>query len=75
MPTRPEVTGRRVALSIEDVMEEGGFCRDFVYKQIRLGRLIAHKAGRRTVILRPDWQTYLASLPRMAATSSEAAAS
>jgi hypothetical protein len=72
---KPEIASRRIALSIVDVMAEGGFCRDFVYREIRAGRLVARKAGRRTIVLRPDWQAYLASLPRMAATSSEAAAS
>jgi len=68
---RPEVTGRRVAHSIIEAMQESGLGRDSLYKAIRAGKLDARKAGRRTIIL--NLYEYLEALPRMTAAEDKAA--
>jgi hypothetical protein len=54
-----------MALSIASVQRETGFGRTFVYTAIKSGNLIARKAGRRTVVLREDLASFLASLPKI----------
>jgi hypothetical protein len=44
-------------------VSEGPFSRTFIYEAIKQGRLIARKAGRRTVVLDEDYQSFLESLP------------
>lgn len=52
-----------LAYSIDDVCERVPFKRSFAYEEIKAGRLIARKAGGRTIILPPDLIAYLAALP------------
>ena len=73
MTHRPEVTDCRVVHSIPDVMEATGLSRDFIYKEIRAGKLDARKAGKRTLIL--NLSEYVEALPRMETAEDEAAAS
>lgn len=51
------------ALSIRQAVAEGNIGRSRLYLDLRSGRLKAKKVGRRTIILRPDWDAYLAALP------------
>lgn len=61
---RPEVTGR-AAYSVAEVMIQTGLGRDSIYRAIKSKQLVAHKMGRRTIILATDVQRYLESLPTM----------
>lgn len=53
----------RGALSVEEFAAWAGIGRTAAFEEIRSGRLIAHKCGRRTII--PIWeaQRWLAALP------------
>ena len=51
------------AHSIDWVCEDSDLGRTFIYSEIKAGRLIARKAGRRTIILDSDYRNYLAALP------------
>jgi Helix-turn-helix domain len=58
-------TGRR-AHSIEQTCAITSLGRDALYREIRLGRLVARKIGRRTIITDDDLRQWLAGLPRAA---------
>jgi hypothetical protein len=62
-------------LTIAQIVERGPLSRSSVYQAIGDGRLVARKAGRKTIILESDWDAFLAALPLVtpwAARSSEA---
>jgi excisionase family DNA binding protein len=63
MIARPEVSGR-AAYSVNEVCALAGLGRDTVYLNIRLGKLVARKLGRRTIITAEDLRSFLQSLPR-----------
>ena len=50
-------------LTVEQVLELSGMCRPKFYEEVRAGRLIARKCGRRTFILLRDFEAYLNALP------------
>ena len=52
------------AFSIDETCQASGLGRSTIYEEIREGRLIARKCGRRTIILKADRQSWLESLPR-----------
>ena len=52
-----------LAHSIQETTEIVGVGRSFVYQEIRAGRLVARKAGGRTIILHDDLLDYLRRLP------------
>lgn len=52
-----------LALSVAEVCRESGLGRTLVYEAIGSGDLPARKAGRRTLILRADLETWLGRLP------------
>jgi excisionase family DNA binding protein len=54
----------REALSLSEVANVSGLGRTLIYKAIANGSLIAHKAGRRTIVLRNDLKAFLAELPQ-----------
>ena len=60
-------SGTPLAYSIDEFCEESNLGRSFVYAEIRAGKLIARKAGRRTLILHDDGERYLRSLPSIEA--------
>ena len=67
---RPQEQGSREAESIhpqafgiEDLVEQGPFGRTTLFNAIKCGALKAKKYGRRTVVLDPDWRSFLANLP------------
>src|SRR5437588_707584 len=67
-PSFPEVApNKRIdeikALSIADVCRLYGIGRTFVYGQIRIGALVAQKAGRRTLIATDELERWFAGLP------------
>jgi excisionase family DNA binding protein len=51
------------AISIDDAARLANMCRTVCYQEIRSGRLVARKIGRRTVILRADFDRWLGALP------------
>jgi hypothetical protein len=72
-PIRPaqqrEQPFQKLAFSINDVVAVSGVGRTLVFAEIKLGRLVARKCGRRTVILQTDLQDWLNSLPSSARTA------
>ena len=48
---------------ISDLVEMGPFKRAKLFKEIREGRLRAHKAGFATIIHEKDWRAYLDTMP------------
>jgi hypothetical protein len=66
--TLPPPTGPPLlAYDTYEAARVSGICRSILYDEIRAGRLIARKRGRRTVILDEDLRSWLAALPRMPA--------
>lgn len=54
---------RKLAHSIHDVTKLTGIGRSFIYEEIKAGRLLIRKAGRRTLIFDADLKAWLASMP------------
>ena len=53
----------KIAYTIEELVERGCGSRTFLYERIGAGELRATKRGTRTVVLDPDLQAWLTSLP------------
>ena len=53
------------AYTINELIDAGPLKRNAIYREIREGRLVARKAGKSTIVLAEDWDTYLRALPRM----------
>lgn len=51
------------ALTIAEVAREGRISRRQVYRELKQGKLIARKSGKRTLVLAADFKAWLASLP------------
>jgi excisionase family DNA binding protein len=64
----------KAALRIEEFALLYGLSRAQVYNEINAGRLVARKAGTRTLIGRHDADAWLAALPAMPARGSGKAA-
>lgn len=54
---------RQKAFSITDLVNSVGIGRTALYAEIRSGRLVSRKIGRRTVVLEADLDIWLNSLP------------
>ena len=67
-PTSPFEEG---PLSIDQVCGFTGLGRTMISKMIKSGELTARKAGRRTLVMRTDLWTWLASLPVLKPKASE----
>jgi len=52
---------------VRDAAKRMGICRAKCYMEIAAGRLVARKAGRRTLVERTEQARWLASLPVMGA--------
>ena len=65
-------TTPKFAYSVGECADDGPFGKTFIYEAIASGALVARKAGRRTIILKTDWENYLASLPAMPAKAAAA---
>ena len=59
--------GRKLAYSIAELTEISGVGRSFLYEEIKAGRLIVTKAGRRSLVLHGDAMAWLTSLPKTSA--------
>ncbi len=55
----------KLGLTVDDLVAASGLGRTSIYAQIRDGRLVARKCGRRTIILPSDATDWLKNLPRM----------
>ena len=62
---------RKMALSIRECIALVGVGRSFLYTEIAAGRLVAKKAGRRTIVSKNDLNDWLSRLPPMPATGSK----
>jgi excisionase family DNA binding protein len=58
---------RKIALSIRECAALVGVGRSYLYLEIAAGRLVAKKAGRRTIISKDDLHDWLGKLPDMPA--------
>lgn len=58
---------RKIALSIRECAALVGVGRSTLYLEIAAGRLVAKKAGRRTIVCKTDLNDWLAKLPNTAA--------
>ena len=52
-----------LAVSIEGAIKASGLGRSKIYDEIRDGRLLARKVGKRTLILMTDLKAWLAAFP------------
>lgn len=53
----------RIAFTIAEVAKAAGVGRTTVFEEIRHGRLVARKMGRRTIITADELDAWLKSLP------------
>lgn len=53
----------KIGLTIDEAVDRSGIGRTKIFEAIKLGRLTARKAGRRTIILSDELSDYLKSLP------------
>jgi excisionase family DNA binding protein len=56
---------QRIGWSIVDAARAANVGRSTVYEEIKAGRLVARKLGRRTIILERDLQAWLSTLPTL----------
>ncbi|MGX5839749.1 helix-turn-helix domain-containing protein [Mesorhizobium sp. ArgA1] len=54
---------RKIGLTIDEAVDRSGIGRTKIFEAIKLGKLTARKAGRRTIILSDELSLYLKSLP------------
>jgi hypothetical protein len=59
---------RKLAYSIAELTEISGIGRSFLYEEIKSGRLVVTKAGRRSLILYDDALAWLTTLPKLSPT-------
>jgi hypothetical protein len=56
---------RKLAYSIAELTEMSGVGRSYLYEEIKAGRLVVTKAGRRSLVLHNDALAWLDSLPKL----------
>ena len=62
---RPKIgIADKAALSIDDCAELSGTGKTLLYAEIKAGHIVARKIRDRTVVLRPDFDAWLSTLPR-----------
>jgi excisionase family DNA binding protein len=62
----PQRSNRQRAMSIDQFRVRYGVGRTTAYEEIKLGRLRAHKCGKRTLITEDDAEDWLRRLPTVA---------
>jgi predicted DNA-binding transcriptional regulator AlpA len=62
---QPSDLSLRKALAIREFCERYGICRETFYQEVRCGRLRARKIGEKTVVLKPDEDAWVASMPAL----------
>ena len=55
----------KLGMTINELIAASGLGRTSIYGQIRDGRLVARKCGKRTIILPSDAKAWLQGLPRL----------
>ena len=55
----------KLAYSIQELSKLSGLGRTFLYDEIKAGRLIVSKAGRRSIVLHDDAANWLARFPKL----------
>jgi excisionase family DNA binding protein len=55
----------RAAFRVEEVAKAAGIGRTLVFAEIKSGRLLARKVGRRTLVTEADLRNWLSALPRV----------
>ena len=63
----------KLAFSTFEAAKRAAICRSLIYRAINSGDLVAHKVGRRTIVLASDLEAFLARSPRMPAKEAAAA--
>ncbi len=63
MDTNTAESPSKQAHTVQWICDDSTVGRTKVYSEIKAGRLIARKVGRRTIILDPDYRAWLAALP------------
>lgn len=63
-PEAAMVSPKRIATDVPGAVDYSGQSRAQLYKDMRSGRLVAFKNGRRTFIFLDDLEGYLRALPR-----------
>lgn len=58
-------TCEKLGLTVDELVAASGLGRTSVYAEIRDGRLVARKCGKRTIILASDAKAWLQGLPRL----------
>lgn len=53
----------KLAFTIDEAVDRSGIGRTKIFEAIKLGKLTARKAGRRTIILNDDLSNFLKALP------------
>jgi excisionase family DNA binding protein len=59
----PRETAHSLVFSVKEAIEYSSLGRTTFYKYVKLGKIPAHKAGRRTFILQDELYQALKSLP------------
>ena len=59
------MTDDTTALTIDEYCRADRISRETAYREIRGGRLLARKLGRKTIILRDDARAWAAALPAL----------
>ncbi|MHC2791944.1 excisionase family DNA binding protein [Mesorhizobium jarvisii] len=54
---------QKFGLTIDEAVDRSGIGRTKIFEAIKLGKLTARKAGRRTIILSEELSDFLKSLP------------
>jgi excisionase family DNA binding protein len=54
----------RIAFSVDEAAESAGVGQTKLREEIRQGRLVARKVGKRTIITAPDLEAWAAQLPK-----------
>jgi excisionase family DNA binding protein len=63
MHQQTQIESGSVAHRVKEVAQLARVGRTLIYDEIKHGRLVARKVGRRTVILRSDLEAWLNTLP------------
>jgi hypothetical protein len=58
---------QRLAYSIDDITKQVGIGRSLLFEEIKAGRLLVKKAGRRTLVIDADLRAWLSNLPAKSA--------
>jgi excisionase family DNA binding protein len=62
------------ALTIDEFCRAYRVCRETCYREVRAGRLLAKKLGRKTLVLKSDAEAWAAALPELRTGARQASA-